>query len=225
MNALEKILAPVINAINGIFDGLPDRTKDMIRQTYIFIIVAICIAGVIIGVTMGKKAAKKTGIQMAETTNRIFDLDIRQSRDEGQFSSLLESESAREMEMKDAPKEAAPAKEAPFAEDSARIAEPERDRHIKTTPDALERRSLPPVPRLDETDPFLDNDVKRIEPAASGSSKGEIVDKPAAPVIEQKSTTADEVKKSSDDIRGPVKSGLEKKKKLIPMEKKATVTE
>ena len=230
MNALEKILRPLVVAVNSLFDKMNPRTSDMIRQTYIFLIVAICIVGAIIGFSIGKKSAKKTGIQMAETTNQIFDLDIQQGRDDASFGSLLESETSSEMKMKDTLKEAAPTREGALAEDQSRIAEPERDRHIKSTPDSIERQSLPPVPRFDDSDPFLENDTKRIEPKTVDRGRADIVDKPAQPLIDTKKLpdaekAKPEIKKSGEDIRGPVKTKQPVKAKLKPMDKKQTVTE
>lgn len=229
MNALGKILQPLTVIINNLFDRMNPRTADMIRQSYLFIIVTICIGGLILGVTLGKHAAKKTGIQMAETTNQIFDLDIKQSRGEGGFGSLIDSETENEASRKDLVKEPAPGREHAIADDSATIVEPERDRHIKTTPDAVERNELPAVPRLDETDPFVDNDVKRIEPKHGERAKADLTGASEHSTIEQKSVVrpgkAEAAKpKSGDDIRGPVKTKTPKTK-IKPMEKKEAVAE
>jgi hypothetical protein len=229
MNALEKILSPVISAINGIFEKINPRTSDMIRQSYILIIVVIGIGGAILGASSGKHAAKKTGVQMAETTNQIFDLDIKQAKAEGGFGSLIESESENSPAAKDIIKEAAPAREHAVGDDSATILEPERDRHIKTTPDAVERRELPAIPRLDESDPFIDNDVKRAEPKRAEKGRADVRGMEERPVITQKNTQPEAAKentakKSGDDIRGPVKAKTAKTK-LKAMEKKESVAE
>jgi hypothetical protein len=227
MNALEKILTPVFAAINGIFDKINPRTSNMIRQGYIFLIVAMCIIGAIIGFTSGRKSAKKTGIQMADTTNQIFDLDIQQAQTEGRFGALLESESDRELDKRDALKEKAPGRETAIADDSSTIIEPERDRHIKTTPDAAERNDLPPVPRLDESDPFID-DIKRAEPKHAEKVRADVSGLNEKSVIEKKAATDTQKKeqplKKSDDIRGPVKPQT-KEPQIKPMQKKEAVAE
>lgn len=228
MSALDKVLAPLFAAINGIFDKINPRTADMIRQSYILLIVVICVGGLIIGATFGKRAAHKTGVQMAETTNQVFDLDIKQGREDGGFGSLIEPEAENMPEARDTLKEAAPSREKALADDSATIVEPERDRHIKSAPDAVERTALPSVPRLDESDPFLDNDVKYAEPKRAEKGRADVtgldvksrIDEPKAAPAEAKKPAA----KGGDDIRGPVKT-KEPKTKLKAMQKKEAVAE
>ena len=227
MNALEKILSPVFAAINSIFDKINPRTADMIRQGFLFFIVSICIVGAVIGFTLGKKAAKKTGVQMAETTNQIFDLDIQQSQSEGRFGALLESESDKELDTRDIMKQKAPALEKGLSDETT-IIEPERDRHIKSGPEAQDRKDLPSVPRLDENDPFIE-DIKRAEPKHAERGTSEVTGLSGAPVIEKKNEAATKKKDSgktapNEDIRGPVRA-QSKKSQIKPMQKKEAITE
>jgi type II secretory pathway pseudopilin PulG len=192
------------------------RTLDMIRQMYIFVIVIICIAGVIIGITMGKKTAKKTGIQMVETSNRAFDLDIQQSREDGGFGAILEGELQSEKENPDGLSARVPAREKPFADDSLGIVEPDKDRPIKTNSSAIDRQDLPEPSRLDEKKPESIGSVQR---PAEKSPKAEINDSTALPALD-----AD---KKDGDIRNqkPADTTKKTKSQLKPMTKDEVIAE
>lgn len=217
MNPISKLLAPFTRAFNSIIDGMPRKTAEMIRQTYVLIIVILCIAGAFIGFTKGRHSAKKTGIQMAETTNDIFDIDIQQKREGGKFDSVLDSEIESGLDMKDPEKKGLPAREKLAAEDSVRISEPEKDRHIKPGPDAADKTDLAAPGRIDgETDSR--RSAKTIDRKAE-NAPAEISDKKIDPLIEQPS--------KSGDIRGdrPVKGKTRETIKLKPLDKKGGITE
>ncbi|HEY1406283.1 MAG TPA: hypothetical protein VF857_06725 [Spirochaetota bacterium] len=220
MNALSKILNPLVKTFNGVVDNMGQRTIDMIRQTYLFIIVALCVIGIIIGFSLGKKSAKKTGMQLVETTNRAFDADIMQSREEGGFGAILEGDLQSEKENPEASAMRLPAREKVEMDNQIRIAEPERDRHIKTDPEAMERQDLPDPSRLDERNPVSDNPiqpVKRTLPAG----KAEVIDKSALPPI-----VADKKKEPVQRTDRPLPSSKDNKKsKLKPLDKNTAITE
>jgi hypothetical protein len=217
MNPIMKILEPLTRAFNDTIDGMPRKTAEMIRQTFILIIVILCIAGAVIGFTKGKHSAKKTGIQMAETTNDIFDIDIQQRREGGKFESVLDSEIESGLDMKDPEKKGLPAREKLAAEDSVRIAEPEKDRHIKPGPDAADKNDLAAPDRIDgqadarKTSKTIDRKADK--------APAEISDKKIDPLIEEPSKTG--------DIRGdrPVKGKTRETIKLKPLDKKGGIAE
>ncbi len=220
MNALSKLIAPISNAVNGIFDNMGSRTVDMIRQTYLFLIFALCIVGLIIGASIGKKSAKKTGMQIVETTNRVFDADIMQSREEGGFGTILEGSMQSEKINTEGSPMRMPARESIEMENNIHIVEADRDRHIRTDPEAMERHDLPDPARLDERNPVADNNVKPLKRSVK-TSKSEVVDKAAFPPISA-------AKKKDEDIRSerpasPAKDG--RAKKLKPLDKDTVISE
>ena len=219
MNALSKLFAPISKAVNGIFDNLNSRTADMIRQMYLFLIFALCIVGLVIGASLGKKSAKKAGMQIVETTNRAFDADIMQSREDGGFGAILEGSMQSEKENPESSPMRMPARESIEMENNIHIVEADKDRHIRTSPEAMERQDLPDPNRLDERNPVADNPVKSLKRPLQGK-KSEVVDKKAFPPI-----TPD---KRIDDVRTerpalPDKNG--KSKKLKPLDKDTVISE
>jgi hypothetical protein len=217
MNPLSKLLSPLTRAVNSTIDGMPRKTVEMIRQTYVLIIVILCIAGAVIGFAKGRHSAKKTGIQMAETTNDIFDIDIQSRREGGKFDSVLDSELESGLDMKDPEKKGLPAREKLAAEDSVRISEPEKDRHIKPGPDAADKTDLASPERIDGHGDTRKS-VKTIE-RAQERPPADIADKKIDPLIEKPS--------ASGDIRGdrPEKSKPRETIKLKPMDKKGGISE
>jgi hypothetical protein len=219
MKPLSKILSPFSGAVNSTLSGMSHRTTDLIRQIYIFIILALCVVGIIFGVSLGKKSAKVAGLQLAETTNRIFASDVLQSKDEGGFGSILESEMRADKEFSEPKTESLPAREKLRGDDSLHIVEPDRDRHIRSSLDVMERRDLPEPSRLDEANPVADNPVRTIERPLP-KSKGEVVDK--------KTTTTVSSPSKKSDIRNEKPLPLSKDNKKIrpkPIDKSTVISE
>jgi hypothetical protein len=219
---MNRIFAPIFNAINALFDGMNRRTADMIRQIYIFLIVVFCIIGIIIGSSMGKKSARKSGVQLADTTNSVFSIEIQTARANGKYDSILEGGMESGLDMKDAPKQTAPAREKLSPEDSLRIVEPEKDRHIKTAPDVMDRNDLSSPPRMDEEKDFSKN-TKTLSRSEEKKS-GVVVDKEIPPLLNDRKPEA-----KGDDIRSekPIKAKEKEsaKKPLKPLKKKEDLAE
>jgi hypothetical protein len=217
MNIISRILSPITNAIGSILGGMNQRTVDMIRQTYVFIIVILCVVGAILGYSSGKHSAKKTGVQMAETTNSAFDTDILLEHKRGSFDSVLDSELESGLDMKDPQKSGLPAKERLSGEDNNRISEPEKDRHIISTPQSADKTDLAAPPRMDDAN-VTDKNPKTINrPAEKGAA--DLPDKKISPLIEEPT--------KSGDIRGekPQKGRPQASQKPKPLEKKGGLAE
>jgi hypothetical protein len=213
MKPFSKILSPFSGAVNTTLSGMSHRTADLIRQIYIFIILALCVIGIIFGVSLGKKSAKVSGLQLAETTNRTFAIDALQSRGDGGFGSILESEMRADKEFSEPKAESLPAREKLRGDDSLHIVEPDRDRHIKSSLDVMEPS------RLDESNPVADNPVRTIERPLP-KSKGEVVDKKTA------TTVATPMKKNDIRNEKPLPLSKDNKKiRLKPIDKSTVISE
>ncbi len=110
MNAIIKILNSVLIPINNLLSQINSKTAATIKQGYIFVMFLICAIMAIVGINMGMGSAKKAGIQLVETTNNAFDIDVRMSKQNVQFNSLMESDILSEYD-KTAEKENVPALE------------------------------------------------------------------------------------------------------------------
>jgi hypothetical protein len=217
MNLIARLLSPVTNALGSILGGMNQRVVDMIRQTYVFVIVILCIVGAIFGFSSGKRSAKKTGVQMAETTNAVFDTDILLEHKRGSFDSVLDSELESGLDMKDPQKSGLPAKERLSGEDNTRISEPEKDRHIISTPQLTDKTDLAVPPRMDDAN-VTDKNPKTINRQVE-KGPADLPDKKISPLIEEPT--------KSGDIRGekPQKGRQQTSQKPKPLEKKGGLAE
>lgn len=141
MSPLQKILSPLSDSLGKILGGIDSRKAESIRQTYIFFIVILCIVGASIGYIKGKNSASKSGSQLAETTNRIFDFGIQSSREEV-YEGTLEGNLQDNERIPDPAMQRSSAVENLRGEGSDGIIEAPRDREIKPGPHPIDNSSL-----------------------------------------------------------------------------------
>lgn len=89
MNIIRLLMSGAVQLINKMIDGIDIRTQQTIKEGFFFIIFILCIGAIFFGYNLGKQAAKPAGKSHVETTNDVFDLHIKMSRDPGTFQSML----------------------------------------------------------------------------------------------------------------------------------------
>lgn len=125
MNPIVKIISNIIIKINYLIENIDRRTADTIKQVLIFFVVTSVVLSIIFGYMMGKKSAKRHGKQIIGSTNTAFETEIKRSRDEGKFRSMLESDLIKEMDTADKNKLQFPSRDKLEPETKDEIIEPE----------------------------------------------------------------------------------------------------
>lgn len=210
MNPLVKIASGLITSINRLIDAVDDRAADTIRQGFFFVMFLIAIGAIVLGYRMGSGSAKRTGIPLAETTNEVFEIDIKRQRDHARFNALLDSESVRETDRIDIEKNRFPTREGIDVESPDRIAEP--DSMKKKAAPAFEVDTRSRIAEIDRTgDRPRQSDVRKLDRRES------VLDKPRKPhVIDDRESSTDEPARDVRDIRDtpPVKKPDQEPQKL-----------
>ncbi|MFC1668757.1 hypothetical protein ACFL20_00070 [Spirochaetota bacterium] len=92
MNPISRILSKFFSTLNRLINDLDLRSVRIIQQTFIFIIIVLCIVGIFVGYNMGSKSAKvKKGPPLAPNTRDIFEIIINREKESGKFAPMLES--------------------------------------------------------------------------------------------------------------------------------------
>jgi len=173
MNPLQKILTAVFNVFNKLIGGISSSTADSIKKGFFALIFFLCIGGMILGYNRGKDAALIKSPPLVNSTNEVFELDAMKEMDEGDFSSMLESEKINEMKSTEPAKAKYPSRENLEPEIDRAIVEPEKDKKIKPAPGLeVEERLF----EQDETGKKTEkSDVRLLKRDAKPVDKEEIV--------------------------------------------------
>lgn len=215
MNPVFKIISTIIIQVNVILDSIDKRTEETIKQIFFFLAFVAIVLAIAIGYMSGKSGAKRHGTQVAESTNTIFDTDIKRNREEGGTQMMLDRNSIREMDSTDINKLMFPSKESPEPEVKDFVVEPKLSRSPEPGSHSFDMRDkIAEIDRDDERRKRSDvRELKRREPEEK---------KEAFPnmIVDDKEK---DVKKESVDIRTvkPGKkvpggsAGLQKEKQRI----------
>ncbi len=196
MNPFVKIIYTIINSISRYVQSIDKRTSETIRQGFFFTIFLFMIGGIFFGNYLGKKSARHGGEPLSETTNQSFEINIKQSREKGDFKNMLREELMREAEKSGDRKIPYPAKEEePIAMKDSLIEAPGTEKQRAGFPPPFDRDRPVDIDTLDKksTDTrvnILDQPDKPTE-----NKPGEIIrhNREAPPVIEKKKDTEDRV--------------------------------
>ncbi|HNR89557.1 MAG TPA: hypothetical protein PKM65_14545 [Spirochaetota bacterium] len=198
MNPLVKIASGLISTINRIIDSVDTKTADGIRQGFFFVIFLIAIGAVIMGYRLGSGSAKRTGIPLAESTNQVFEIDIKRQRDHAQFNTLLDTESVRETERVDPEKNKFLSREGVDMESSDRLAEP--DSMKKKSPPAFDVDTRSRIAEIDRT-----GDTPRQSGVRGLPRRESVIDRPKKPeLVGDEKEKAQETDDRARDIRDSV---------------------
>jgi hypothetical protein len=177
MNPLVTIISGIINAVNAIIDNLDKRVAESIKQGFFFIIFLGIVGAVFLGYRMGSGSAKRFGIPLADTTNQVFEIDIKRLKERPQFNSLLENESIREGEKIDTAKLKFPSREGLEQESRDRVLEPDSLKKKPAPAYELDTRSrIAEIDRTEDKPRQSDvRDLPRREPLFEKDTRAGIV--------------------------------------------------
>ena len=128
---INKIIGP----INKIINGFDPKLQGTIKNSFILVIIVLMVVGGFIGYRKGKGAAVVKSEPLAETTNEVFKLDIAREKNEGAFSSMLDSELINESKNIEIKKIEFPSRENLKPDMGDGIIESKTDRKMKASSD------------------------------------------------------------------------------------------
>ncbi len=123
------------SGIDRLIDGIPHRTRDTIRNLFYFLVFVMVVAGAVYGVNRGRESAKIKSAPIIDTTNEAFEVRMKQEREGGDFSAMLDTELINEMKRVDMEKVQFPTRVNLEPELDSGIMEPERRRPETTLPE------------------------------------------------------------------------------------------
>lgn len=157
------------SGVDRLIDGIPHRTRETIRNLFYFLVFIMMIGGSVYGVTRGRESAKIKSAPIIDTTNEAFEVRMKQEREGGDFSAMLDTELINEMKRVDMEKIQFPTRVNLEPELDSGMIEPEKRRPEATLPEPGTGE-----PILDGTyggKPVIESDVEAIEkrpPSAAG---------------------------------------------------------
>lgn len=237
MNPVSNLLSRSIVRVVELTEEMNPRTKQAIRQGFVFIALVMIIVGIILGYTWGKGSARKMGVPLAEYTDQVFTTDIKREHQEGRFRSMLDSELMEEAKEIGFTKHKFPANEKLQPDLGKGIIEPSMpEKQVKAPPELDMRDRIAEMDRFDEKPkkPEVRNLQRRV-PSMDDPEKPEIIKDKKEDLLmkelggERKEKRPDstlgieENKKSKHTIE---KSGKGKKPKTLePIDKKTGIIE
>ncbi len=228
MNPIVKIISQGISGINGLLDGMGQRTADTIRQAFFTVTALFLIAGAIAGYFMGQKSARRSGTQLVESTNDAFRIDIKKDRRAGDFRSMLDSELINEVRESSINKVAFPSNDRLEPQRKEGIVEPDTSERKITPGPGLDLRE-----RISETDrteekvisPDVKNLKKRDLDSGYSEKPGILKDEPVEGI---RKAAGKEKGKSGEISRPPRGEGMKGTRQapvLKPIERKSGIIE
>jgi hypothetical protein len=89
MKKIGEFIHIIIVTLNNLIGNVDKKTTEMIKQSYYLIFFIGIVVAIAIGYMKGKDAAPKAGIQIAKSTDDIFEFDMKMKRDDANFKKLL----------------------------------------------------------------------------------------------------------------------------------------
>jgi hypothetical protein len=224
MNPIVKVVTEIIIFLNRFMDSLNRKTIDTIKQIYYLLVFIIVAVGIFIGYNNGKGAAKEYGDPIAKYTDDVFDVIVKEDRENVRFSSLLEGKSIREKEESLLKKQAFPSNEKLEFESNHNIIEPDSDaKKISGEPRSDDRERIADIKRLDEIEPR--EDIKKLErkpPVNVDDNKSDVIKRGSDDLstinkLENRESSDPSIRKS-----GPI---TRENKELLPIDKNSRIIE
>jgi len=227
MNPLTKIISLFINGLNHFLESIDRKTIEAIKQSFYFITFVALIIAIIFGYNSGKKAAKRSGKTLAETTNQIFSVDVKRERPEGRFYSMLDSDAIREIDRSDYNKLQFPSRVTLEPESRDELVEPDLFKKEKSPEIDVDR--LAEIDRTDEKpEPSIKTLPKRESPPRD--RKLEIIDEKKENRIISGEDAESDRRKEPEEMRRETEEPRKMKEsrqgsELNPLEKRKGVIE
>jgi hypothetical protein len=142
MNPILKALASFSQSFDLLIGGVNKRILDAIQAGFFFIIFILAIVGGFIGYRSGIESAEIKSPPIIDTTNDVFEIDLKKEKGLGDFSTMLDSRLITEGKVRDRDKIRYPSQEGMELEPQGGILEPEETAKARVLPDVDSRPGL-----------------------------------------------------------------------------------
>ena len=137
-----------VSGVDRMIGRIPHRTQQSIKSMFVLLVLGGAVGAFIWGAMKGREAAEIKSAPLVNSTNEVFDVDVRRENEGGDFSAMLDSEVINEMKSIDAEKMRFPTKTNLEPETDRGIVEPDYGRKAKETPEVR------------DPEPFLEGDYR-----------------------------------------------------------------
>jgi hypothetical protein len=180
-------MAKAASGINRMIGVIPRRTQETIKGVFYLFVFILTVAGGVYGVVRGRDSAKIKSAPIVESTNDAFDLDVKRERNEGNFSSMLDSDLINEEKKLGVSKTEFPTRVSMEPEVDKGIIEPEKQRTVKPSEQIMTQEPI--IEDKGASRPVIDS---RVEPVGKRSTVAKEGDETIVSTERKKIRTMDE---------------------------------
>ncbi|OHD68665.1 MAG: hypothetical protein A2W19_12660 [Spirochaetes bacterium RBG_16_49_21] len=141
-----KFRPPSINkaasGIDRLIGRMPYRAQESVKGMFYLFVFMLTVGGAVYGVIRGRDAAVIKSAPIIEHTNDTFELDIKRERNEGNFSSMLDSDMINEEKKSGLGKMEFPMRAHMEPEADKGIIEPDTQKKVKPSADIMTREPI-----------------------------------------------------------------------------------